>query len=86
MQEEREEAFERFMEQKWRDALNLAPAELVNWEAEGARSDQLVAEKQAANPRKPWSAGSSAGVATVEAAPGDEVKRRCQFFPSLGCD
>jgi hypothetical protein len=33
MREEIEEAFERFVEQNWKDAFNVAPVELASWEA-----------------------------------------------------
>ncbi len=86
MWEEIEEAFERFVEQKWREALPVAAAELVSWKATGARPKKSTAKMQTGNSKKTWVAGGSMGVATIEAATGDERRRRCQFFHSLGYD
>jgi hypothetical protein len=79
MHEEIEEAFDRFVEQKRRDALNVAAAKPVSWEATGAKPEKSAAEKQAENPKKDWNAGGTAGVATVKAVSGGERRRRCKF-------
>jgi hypothetical protein len=85
VRDEIEEAFERFEEQKWKDGLNVAAAELFSWEAKGTRPGRPAVEKQAGNPKKPWGKGTNTGVAAVEAAPGGNRKRKCHFFQSLGC-
>jgi hypothetical protein len=84
--EDIEEAFGRFIEQKWKRVLNVAAAEPVSWEAAGAKSEKTAAKKQARGPKKAWNAGSTAGAAAVEVTVGGERKKRCQFFRSLGCD
>jgi hypothetical protein len=81
-----EEAFEKFVEQKWRDALNVAAVEPAGWEETGARTDKPEAEKGMGCPRKAGGTGNVAGVATVEAAARRETRRKCRFFQSLGCD
>ncbi len=40
VRDEIEEAFQRFVEQKWKDARNVAAAEPVSWEAEGTRPER----------------------------------------------
>jgi hypothetical protein len=40
-------AFERYVEQKWRDALNIAAAEPHGWEAGGGKVDRGHAKKPA---------------------------------------
>jgi hypothetical protein len=51
-----------------------------------ARPEKLAGEKQAGNPKKAWNSGGTTGVAAAEAVAGDERRRRCQFFHSLGCN
>jgi hypothetical protein len=57
-----EEAFKRFEEQKWKDGLNVAAAELISWEAKGTRPGRPAVEKQAGNPKKPWGKGPIQGL------------------------
>jgi hypothetical protein len=40
-------AFERFVERKWQDALNLAAAEPQPWEPEGSKREKVVSSKAA---------------------------------------
>jgi hypothetical protein len=53
-------AFERFVEQKWRDALNVAAAELVSWEPAVKKPEKLLTERQAGNPKKVFNKGVAA--------------------------
>jgi hypothetical protein len=38
-------AFERFVEQKWKDALNVAAAEPQPWEPEGPKKEKMTAAR-----------------------------------------
>jgi hypothetical protein len=40
------------LEQKWEDALNVAAAEPVNWEAARTKPEKPTVEKQAGGPMK----------------------------------
>jgi hypothetical protein len=41
-------AFERFVERKWKDALNVAAAEPQPWEPEGPKKERMTSSKAAA--------------------------------------
>ncbi len=62
-----EELLEKFVEQKWNDALNLATAEPVNRDAAGVKLERSVTEKPAGGTNKAWYAGGAAGVTAIEA-------------------
>jgi hypothetical protein len=47
------------MEQKWIDALNVAAAEPVSWEATGAKPDKSAAKRQMGNLNKDLECRSS---------------------------
>jgi hypothetical protein len=50
--EDTDRAFKRFVEQKWKDALNVAAVELANWRVARVKSERPVTEKQAGGPKK----------------------------------
>jgi hypothetical protein len=41
-------SFERFMERKWQDALNVATAEPQPWEPKGSRRERVTSSKMMA--------------------------------------
>ncbi len=66
--ENAENAFERFVELKWKDALNMVVVEPASWETGGGRIEKTAAERATSLARKAITASSSANVAAVEAA------------------
>jgi hypothetical protein len=87
MREAVEEAFWNFVDQKWRDALNIAAAEPLAW---GAGSGGRVAPADGAR-REPGK-GSKAGAAAVHVAGVDGRRQRqgdsgrtCMFKDVMGC-
>ncbi len=87
MREAIEEAFWNFVDQKWRDALDVAAAELPAWGAGGGgrAAPQDSARKEAAKPGK---AGAAAvhvtGVDGKRHRQGD-IGRTCVFKDVMGC-
>jgi hypothetical protein len=84
--------FEKFVEQKWRDALNVAVAEPSGWDisgsrAERAQSDKALPEKATAERAAGLAkkATKTAGVATVATTGAGYKDRRCRFFRNTGC-
>jgi hypothetical protein len=49
------------VEQKWRDALYVAAADLVSWEIVGTKPEKPQARKQMGNPKKAWNAEGTTG-------------------------
>jgi hypothetical protein len=47
-----EDVFEKFVEQKWKDTLNVAAAKPGGWEAGGINIEKTPAEKALALPRR----------------------------------
>jgi hypothetical protein len=60
------DAFKKFMEQKWKDALNVAAGEPGGWEARGGRAKRSPAERAAGLTQKAITAPRSASVAVVD--------------------
>jgi hypothetical protein len=40
-----EDAFKRFVEQKWKDAISMEAAEPISWEVSRSRPERMAAEK-----------------------------------------
>jgi hypothetical protein len=86
MREAIEEAFWSFMDQKWRDALNVAAVEPVGWGAGGGRGTTHEADRKGAAEAKKL-AQATVHVTGVEGKcqrQGDSG-RRCIFADVLGC-
>jgi hypothetical protein len=84
-----EEAFWTFVDQKWRDALNVAAAEPTGWGQGGSGSRPLGTDK---NDQSGWAeakklATAVINVTTTENKPAepDSNPRRCKFADVLGC-
>jgi hypothetical protein len=75
-----ENVFEKFVEQKWKDALNMAASEPGSWEAGGCKVEKTPTERAASLARKATTASSSANAAVVDVS---ARGRRCQFFRAL---
>ncbi len=81
-------AFEGFMEQKWRDALNVAAAEPQAWETEGPKRDKAVSnratgEKAAQGQKGAVKTVGAAKVITQHPAWGH---RKCRVQEQTGCE
>jgi hypothetical protein len=79
--------FEKFVERKWRDALNVAAAEPSRWDISGSRAERAQSNKalpKKATPeraaRLAGKATKTAGVATVATTGAGYKGRRCRFF------
>jgi hypothetical protein len=86
MREAIEEAFWSFVDQKWKDALNVAAAEPVGWGAGGGRAATHEADKRGSAEAKKL-AQAAIHVAAVDGKPqqqGDSGKQ-CIFADVLGC-
>ncbi len=58
-----ENVFEKFVEQKWKDALNMAAAEPGGWEAGGSKVEKTPTVSATSLARKATTASSSANAA-----------------------
>jgi hypothetical protein len=76
IREKIEDVFQRFVEQKWMDALNVAATEPFSWEAAGAKAYKGPGEGN----RGPKEQGDRARVAMVEANSSGDRRRRSWFF------
>jgi hypothetical protein len=65
MREKIEDAFERFIKQKWRDTLNVAALETFSWETWGKYTNQ-PRKNQGGAPKRTKGTGARARVAAVE--------------------
>jgi hypothetical protein len=85
-------AFEKYVERKWKDALNIAAAEPQGWEASGGKADKGHSEKPAwGRPLGKKSGGApkriskGTGAANiVTSRTGHEIKK-CKFRNYTGC-
>ncbi len=87
MREATEEAFWGFVDQKWRDALNVAAAEPAGWGAGGGRVATHETDKKG-----PAEAARKLAQAAIHVTAADEKPqrqgesgRRCIFMDMLGC-
>ncbi len=94
-------AFERFMERKWQDALNVAAAEPQPWEPEGQKREWVTSSKTAAERAPPGHKGiaKTVGAASIVTQQPDERPqppaweaqqpawghRRCRVQRQMGC-
>ncbi len=81
-------AFERFVERKWKDALNVAAAEPQPWEPEGpkkekATSNKTTGEKAAQGQKGAFKTVGAANVVTQQPAWG---RRKCRVQEQTGCE
>ncbi len=92
-------SFERFVERKWQDALNVAAAEPQLWEPEGPRKERVTSSKTAAEkvPQGPKGISKTVGAANVVTQqspsgaqmPAQETSawagKRCRVQQRTGC-
>ncbi len=81
-------AFERFVERKWEDALNVAAAEPQPWESEGPKKEKTTNSKAVGERAPQGQKGAiktvgAANVATQQPAWG---RRKCQVQEQMGCE
>jgi hypothetical protein len=84
IQEDVEEAFWRFKDQKWRDSLNKAEAKLQNmdqWQEARKRASESTKRQ---SPERPQNA-PEAKVALASAEAPERPSKRCRFAGGLGC-
>jgi hypothetical protein len=60
------DAFKKFLEQKWKDALNVAAAEPGGWEGNRVKAEKTSAERAAGLARKVIATSGSVNTATVD--------------------
>jgi hypothetical protein len=86
--------FERFVEQKWQDALNVAAAEPLPWEQEGPKREKVTSSKAAVEKAPQGHKGvaktvGSANVVTQQPVWGTQQptwgRRRCRVQEQTGC-
>ncbi len=87
MREAIEEAFWGFLDQKWRDALNVAAAEPAGWVARSGRAAAHDSDKKGPAEAAKRLAQATIHVAAAEEKPQQygEDSRRCIFADVLGC-
>jgi hypothetical protein len=84
MREAIEEAFWTFVDQKWRDALNVAAAEPPAWGPGGSRTATYEPDRKEAAKRL---AQAAIHVTAAEGRPQQQAEggKRCIFTEVLGC-
>ncbi len=81
-------AFERFVERKWKDALNVAAAEPLPWEPEGPKKEKMTSSKAVAEkaPQGQRGVTKTVGAANVVTQQPIWGHRKCRVQEQTGCE
>jgi hypothetical protein len=81
-------AFERFVERKWQDALNVAAAKPQPWEPEGPKKERMTSSKAAVEnaPQGQKGVAKTVGAANVVTQQPTWGRRKCRVQEQTGCE